>query len=82
MKSASIRSPKPDRKTPALQQQPNGPQAQGPPAPPLSPCEDLIQERAYELYSERGYRDGSAVDDWLDAEREILRQNRRSDRST
>jgi hypothetical protein len=82
MKSASIRSPKPDRKTPALQQQPNGPQVKRPPAPPLLPCEDLIQERAYELYSERGYRDGSAVDDWLEAEREILRQNRRSDRST
>jgi hypothetical protein len=73
MKSTSIRSPKPDRKTPAPQQ-PNGPQAQRPPAPPLSPCEDLIQERAYDLYSERGYRDGSALDDWLEAEREILRQ--------
>lgn len=81
MKSASIRSPKQDRKTPALQQQPIGPQVKRPPAPPLLSCEDLIQERAYELYSERGYRDGSAVDDWLEAEREILRQNRRSDRS-
>ena len=44
---------------------------------PLSPCEDLhvlIAKRAYELYGERGYRDGSALDDWLDAEREILSQ--------
>jgi hypothetical protein len=44
---------------------------------PLSPCEDpqvRIAKRAYELYCERGYRDGSALDDWLDAEREILSQ--------
>jgi hypothetical protein len=76
MKSASIRSIKPDRKTPAAQQ-PKGPPAQKPHAPPLSPCDDLhimIAKRAYELYSERGYRHGSAFDDWLDAEREILSQ--------
>jgi hypothetical protein len=44
---------------------------------PLSPCDDLsssIATRAYELYSERGYRDGSALEDWLEAEREILGQ--------
>ena len=82
MKSLIMRSTKPNPKVSAPQQQPNGPQIKRPPSPPLSPCEDLIQERAYELYSERGYRDGSAVDDWLEAEREILRQNRRSDRST
>ncbi len=52
-----------------------------PPATPrrqtVSPCDDLhilIAKRAYELYSERGYRHGSALDDWLDAEREILSQ--------
>lgn len=42
---------------------------------PVSPCDDLhilIAKRAYELYSERGYRHGCALDDWLDAEREIL----------
>ncbi len=42
---------------------------------PVSPCEDLhilIAKRAYELYSERGYRQGFALDDWLEAEREIL----------
>jgi len=32
----------------------------------------LIAKRAYELYSERGYRRGFALDDWLDAEREIV----------
>ena len=77
MKSASIRSPKPDRKTPAPQQQTKGPPAQKPHAPPLSPCDNpqaLIAKRAHELYSERGYRHGSALDDWLEAEREILSQ--------
>ncbi len=80
MKSVSIRSTKPDRKAPAPQQQqqmPKKPAAQKFHVLPLSPCEDLhvlIAKRAYELYGERGYRDGSALDDWLDAEREILSQ--------
>jgi hypothetical protein len=44
---------------------------------PVSPCDDLhilIAKRAYELYNERGYRHGFALDDWLDAEREIVSQ--------
>jgi len=44
---------------------------------PVSSCDDphiLIAKRAYELYNERGYRHGFALDDWLDAEREILSQ--------
>lgn len=43
----------------------------------ISACDDLhilTAKRAYELYSERGYRHGCALDDWLDAEREILSQ--------
>ena len=42
---------------------------------PVSSYDDLhvlIAKRAYELYNERGYRHGYALDDWLDAEREIL----------
>ena len=42
---------------------------------PVSPCDDLnvrIARRAYELHAERGYREGYAIDDWLEAEREIL----------
>lgn len=42
---------------------------------PVSPCDDLqarITQRAYELHAERGYREGQALDDWLEAEREIL----------
>jgi len=31
-----------------------------------------IERRAYELYVERGCREGCALEDWLDAEREIL----------
>ena len=31
-----------------------------------------ITTRAYELYIQRGYREGCAMDDWLDAEREIV----------
>lgn len=31
-----------------------------------------ISARAYELYVQRGSRDGHAQEDWLDAEREIL----------
>lgn len=31
-----------------------------------------IARRAYELYAQRGFREGCAVEDWLDAEREIV----------
>ncbi len=31
-----------------------------------------IERRAYELYVERGCREGCALEDWLDAEREIF----------
>jgi hypothetical protein len=77
MRSIGIRSIKPDRKTPTPQQQPTRSSAQKPHTLPLSPRDDLhvlIAKRAYELYGERGYRGGSALDDWLDAEREILSQ--------
>jgi hypothetical protein len=33
-----------------------------------------ISRRAYELYCQRGYRDGEAVADWLDAEQEVRSQ--------
>ena len=42
---------------------------------PVSPCDDLqdrIAKRAYDIHAERGYRQGYALDDWLEAEREIL----------
>lgn len=34
------------------------------------PLEVLIRRRAYELYVERGNRPGSALEDWIRAERE------------
>jgi len=37
----------------------------------LIPIEQQIQQRAYELYEERGRTDGHDVDDWLQAESEI-----------
>lgn len=33
-----------------------------------------IAARAYELYLERGCREGCAEQDWLDAERELVRR--------
>ena len=33
--------------------------------------EDRIRQRAHAIYLERGARDGSDVDDWLQAEQEI-----------
>jgi len=42
---------------------------------PVSSRDDAqarITDRAYALYAQRGYRQGYAVDDWLEAEREIL----------
>ncbi len=40
--------------------------------------EDLqaqVAMRAYEFYVQRGCREGYSVEDWLDAEREILARN-------
>ncbi len=34
--------------------------------------EQLVRERAYELYEERGCEAGHELDDWLQAEEEIL----------
>lgn len=36
-----------------------------------------IAKRAYELYLQRGGQDGSALEDWLQAEREIRRAAQR-----
>ena len=34
--------------------------------------EDRIRNRAYQLYEGRGYGDGHALDDWLEAKAEVL----------
>lgn len=47
-----------------------------PPADDSKDVMERISTRAYALYEERGYRYGCDLQDWLDAEREILsRQN-------
>jgi hypothetical protein len=38
----------------------------------LVPTHDEIAARAYALYEQRGAADGSDVEDWLAAERELL----------
>ncbi|HXV69184.1 MAG TPA: DUF2934 domain-containing protein [Nitrospira sp.] len=55
--------------------EPAGPEREPVHCQPVSPCDDLyvrIVTRAYELHAKRGYRQGYALDDWLEAEREIL----------
>jgi len=38
--------------------------------------EERIRRRAYELYLQRGNQSGSELDDWLQAEEEILQAER------
>ena len=45
-------------------------QVSTPPSPP-SITRDVIAQRAYALYVERGGEDGHDVEDWLRAEREL-----------
>jgi len=37
------------------------------------PLEEEIRVRAHEIYLQRGGQDGAELDDWLQAEEEILR---------
>ncbi|MEP7151392.1 MAG: DUF2934 domain-containing protein [Nitrospira sp.] len=44
-------------------------------AQPVSSSDELkalIAKRAYERHADQGYRHGCALDDWLEAEREIM----------
>ncbi len=45
------------------------------PVDPMDPVhlsrEELIRSKAYELYERRGKTDGHAIEDWLQAERQI-----------
>jgi hypothetical protein len=42
------------------------------------PFEEAIRRRAYERYEERGKQDGQELDDWLEAEREVLEAKARA----
>jgi hypothetical protein len=44
--------------------------------PSTVPSQDMIRERAYQLYESRGREPGQAEQDWLRAEQEILKQER------
>ena len=43
------------------------------------PLEQQIRKRAHEIWLQRGDDSGSALDDWLTAEREILGQGNQTD---
>lgn len=60
---------------PTRSRQPARPTQESIHSQPVSVCDDLqarIARRAYELHAERGYRYGYALDDWVEAEREII----------
>ena len=42
---------------------------------------EMIRRRAFELYEERGRKDGHKLNDWLRAEEEIMRQKPRTIRA-
>lgn len=44
---------------------------------PTGNLREDIRRRAYELYEQRGKNDGHDVDDWLRAESELTRQEKR-----
>jgi hypothetical protein len=50
-----------------------------PAAPPEPMLEQAIRQRAYQLYIERGTAPGHAVDDWLQAEAELVLGHSTSD---
>ena len=43
--------------------------------PNTAPPQDMIRERAYQLYESRGREPGQEEQDWLRAEREFLKQD-------
>jgi hypothetical protein len=51
---------------------PAGPQRGGQAFPKRSPITQDIEVRAYHIYIGRGAADGSDLDDWLQAERQVL----------
>ena len=40
----------------------------------IFPTRDEIERRAYEIYMRRGSRDGSDLEDWLVAEKELFQE--------
>ena len=44
--------------------------------PNTAPPQDMIRERAYQLYESRGREPGQEEQDWFRAERELLKRER------
>ncbi len=76
MQSQTAKEPRKRKGTQSIQKQESAVSEKEPVhCQPVSPCDDLqarITNRAHELYVDRGYRQGRALDDWLEAEREVL----------
>jgi hypothetical protein len=47
--------------------------------PDAGPSQDIIKERAYELYEARGREPGQDEQDWLRAEQDLLKRGRSRD---
>ena len=58
----------------SARQKPQPPELQTPLQPDTSQLEEQIRFRAYEIWSERDGWGGSAMEDWLQAEKEILNE--------
>ena len=41
---------------------------------------EMVQQRAYELYMQRGQEAGHELEDWLQAEREVRQQQQKTQR--
>jgi hypothetical protein len=47
----------------------------------IAPIHEKIEYRAYQIYLEHGFHDGSALADWLAAEEELTEASRREEAS-
>jgi len=76
MRSRPAKEPRRRKDSESIQsREPAAPEKEPVHSQPVSPRDDVqvrIATRAYELHAERGYRQGYALDDWLEAEREIF----------
>ena len=61
---------------PTLVARPNNSDEKKAMMPSPVPSQDLIRERAYQLYESRGREPGQEEQDWLRAEKQILKSRR------
>ena len=74
-KAKTPRTPKPKAENRVLQMPEHGSGNGSAVHATSADLENQIRMRAYQLYAERGYANGQAERDWLEAEREILSRN-------